>query len=1052
MCAAGARAADDTVTQGPPFPNFFNQSFLGADSGNVFLWADAPNHRIFEAVNPNFNSSWCTSRSAEDATSLSHQGENIWAEYDTATGTLLRARCSLPMVTLQETIGSQTAPGFRSAATVDSADQLLFVPQVLPTVPGAGTASFLAVVSEATLKQVANVCVDPLVSDYVGGLGPPCSLPAPNAQDVTTADLPQPHIAGISWDAPRDDLIVVTDGRVGTYVNGDPKYVFPSRGPGVVVSEFHVMVGSGGVVSLAERWTYRIDTGTCTTGLFTQLTTEPSAFRSQAAQDPAVFVPCVWDPDPGQTDTLEAGQYAIVKVPLSQQCGGYACPGSSPSVTVTHSPVATSGFLFDPVSERGFLPAALDADVSKGLPLYVYDASGHEPQMSTHITVAGPNSNGDTQWALDERTGRMYAMDLQPGGYGLTLIDARRTPISVGYSLPHIQAPHNGMPGVVPVLPPDAGHKTTWLAVPWYTNAGTSTVTFRTDWITTLLDGIPVTSDPPASSVDQGNTDDMTTPTQDSSMLSSYGTNAGGYATHLSLVGGYGAAARNMEDAGGVQLSGARSNDPSQYAPGSERSLDLLDANIEQLSLDNGGRTGSASVLTDGNGEASHQYGVCTDTGTPENCLPPCVNFSIVVTRQECQSAIPVTPQLSQTTRQDWLAPSAACSDPGTPTESSQRGLDTTSPYASNSDSPPGSSAAPGTDQSWDADGGSLTSTSHSHVKCDNAGGGVSGDVISPNFNAQGGPSSQGSAVEIGTGTAQASLAPPASTLGSPTTATVTATAHDLSINLGPLQISIGSVEQTASAFAGGRSGSAGTTRTVIVSDIVITNGSTSQHYCNGSVTGCASDSTQLQQALDALNQVAPTRFAVLAPPPDAPFGTGSNGTPKGSPGGYTAAVTSSPAELFGDETFNGMSSVEASYLPALRLVIYQDSSSEVAREIVDLAGVEADAHLGVQFDQSIIDNPPPPPPPTTQQEQQAAGVQPSGTTRTIIKHDGGNGFRPTATGPLAVIQRVLAALDWFKRSPGEALEMGGLLALFGVPVLLIARRRQWTSRLLGEQ
>jgi hypothetical protein len=42
--------------------------------------------------------------------------------------------------------------------------------------------------------------------------------------------------------------------------------------------------------------------------------------------------------------------------------------------------------------------------------------------------------------------------------------------------------------------------------------------------------------------------------------------------------------------------------------------------------------------------------------------------------------------------------------------------------------------------------------------------------------------------------------------------------------------------------------------------------------------------------------------------------------------------------------------------------------------------------------------------------------------------------------------------LDWFKRSPGEALEMAGLLALFGVPVLQMARRRHWTSRLLGEK
>jgi hypothetical protein len=1050
----GVHAADDTVSRGARLPNFFSQPFLGATSANVFLWGDGPNHRIFEAVNPQFSSTWCTPRAAEDANPFVHQGKNIWAEYDTASGALLNARCSLPMVTLQETLGSQS-PSYRSAATVDSADALVFVPQVMPSAPGIGTASFLAVVSEATLKQIGSVCVDPIASDYVGGqLGvlsttPPCSLPAPSTQDVTTASTrPQPHIAAVSWDAPTDDLIVVTDGRVGTYGTPNPeKYVFPSRGPGVVVSEFHVVVGSNGTVSLDERWSYAIDTGTCTSGLFEQLTTEPSAVRSQSAHDPAVFVPCVWDPDPGSTDTLEAGQYSIVKVPLSQQCDGYACPGSAPSVTVTHSPVATSGFLFDPVGERGFLPAAIDADVTKGLPLYVYDASGREPQMSTHITVGGSNSNGGTEMALDERTGRVYVMDQQPKGYGLTLIDARRTPISVGVSLPQIQAPRGGMPGVVPVLPPDAAHNTTWLALPWGTSAA------GTDWITSLLDGIPVGSDPPVSPVDQGNTDNTTIPTAGTTMLRSYGANAGGYASHVALVGGYGAITRGMEDAGGITFGSVRSNDPSQYAPGSERALDLLDANIEQLSLDNGNRTGVASVLTDGNGEATHQYGVCSDTGTPGNCLSPCFSYSIFLQGQQCQSAIPVTPHAPETAHQDWLAPSAACSNPGTSTEASQPGLDTRSPYASNSDTPPDPSTLPATDQSWEANGGRLTSTAHSHVKCNGSNGGVSGDVVSPSFNAQGGPSLQGSTINVGTGTIQALLAPPASTLGSPTTSSVDTTAHAFSVNLGSVQISIGSVEQKASAFAGGRNGTAGTTRTMVVRDIVITNQGTTQRYCGGTDPQCTFGSAQMEQALAALNQAAPTRFAVLAPAPAAPFGTGSDGAPNGSPGGYTAAVTSSPAELFGDETFNGMSSVEASSLPGLRVIVYQDSSSQVAREIVDLAGVEADVHLGVQFDQAG-NEPPPTTPPTIEQAAQAAGVPPSVLTRTVVKHDGKTTreFIPSAMGPLAIVQRVLAALDWFKRSPGEALEMAGLLALFGVPVLQMARRRHWTSRLLGER
>src|SRR5438445_4070632 len=116
------RADQGTVDLGRPFSNFFDQPSVGAASGATFVWADGTNHRLFEAVNPNFQSSWCNAHAADDTNTLAHQGDNMWAEYDAATGALVGARCSLPMVTLQETIGSETAPGYRSGATVDSTD------------------------------------------------------------------------------------------------------------------------------------------------------------------------------------------------------------------------------------------------------------------------------------------------------------------------------------------------------------------------------------------------------------------------------------------------------------------------------------------------------------------------------------------------------------------------------------------------------------------------------------------------------------------------------------------------------------------------------------------------------------------------------------------------------------------------------------------------------------------------------------------------------------------------------------------------------------------
>src|SRR5262249_36638858 len=153
--------------------------------------------------------------------------------------------------------------------------------------------------------------------------------------------------------------------------------------------------------------------------------------------------------------------------------------------------------------------------------------------------------------------------------------------------------------------------------------------------------------------------------------------------------------------------------------------------------------------------------------------------------------------------------------------------------------------------------------------------------------------------------------------------------------------LDIGTVSQTASARAAGRPGTTATANTVQISDVVVDGKSLCSAQCS------------IQQVVDTVNKQFIGVMEIARPAADPTYdrSVGGDGKGIGSQGGYIAAVQASLPQQYGDQQFNAMSPEESSLLPALRIVVfaYGDGSPNLSREVLDLAGVEVDAEMGIE-------------------------------------------------------------------------------------------------------
>lgn len=756
-----------------------------------------------------------------------------------------------------------------------------------------------------------------------------------------------PQIMGISWSAANHQLLmVVADKLEASGVN---------RTTAVRVLSMGVAIHDGALTA-TENWDQSLSQcADALSGHYAAGNPYMSVIRS------AVFVPCA-----RQSSTQERQpREAMVRIDLADGAQGGVCASGAPaavscpkSVTLSPpAPDATVGtqrpnYVFDPGMDRGYLIY----DEPVGITIDVYDPGTN---AFTGRSAVGVQVDADYMaFGFDANSGRLYGIGPTAG---LSMVEGRMTRLNPPQQQQDLAS--NVALDLLPVLPADATYEYPRVLVPYsvgnpdpnFCKASCSLPSFEL-----LADRRAPASDPLA---DPGSVDLLTWNGQISPTdvtYSTYTANARGYGVHSDFVGSYGSALANL----GVTTMGGS-------LPLGAGNRDLLAASVDQLNISNGWLTGNASALRPADSGTAPSVLTCTDVGSVQTCLPPPPasppNRPNCVPPEASPSPAEPSPQASPVacspsppaTGQLWPAREATC-DSGHPSADAG-GLYLTGQAPSPS---PGSDGAGSTGQALIPGSDSFA---RARVDCgatDPVSGSAIGQALLHGLGLDSGRDGLPS-VEIGRAFAITSVAPPASNRGPLSRVSATAQGIDIGLPDGT-RLSIGYVNHLVSATANGRPGGAGATNIVQLGNIVITTPGkgpfdppTVQQVCVD-VDGGATPGGHLrdecpdnQKAIDAINGSAlGANVHVSLPHPYDPFdpsGKPNFGAPAGSPGGYQATIQADQPEQFADQQFNGMSREESSYLPALRIEVLNDGSNGLSRQVLDLAGVQVDAQLGVQ-------------------------------------------------------------------------------------------------------
>lgn len=764
-----------------------------------------------------------------------------------------------------------------------------------------------------------------------------------------------------------------------------------SGAPVVALSsvDIHASMAAGGSTPVV-RWQLLISQ--CSLGLRTAFGTADAYLTEDGS---AAIVPCQLAGNVNTlsegSQTVHQGSYGIVRVEVGK-CSATSATVQCPSET-TVAPSPISDVIYDAVSGRAVVTYVTASSFS----LDVYDG-GNVQKLPAFI--GGLNASGglSSSLAFDDQTGRLYAATTT----ALTAIDIRRTPFAPGTVETQIHGPTFSK--VLPVLSAGGAHAYPRLLVDYKHDQALPSFGIYSDTI-------PVTADPPANDVDLNTKTGIAPGTP---LVVTYSGAASGFGVHADYVGGPGAVVYNNADGPDTGASA----DTVRFIGGTR---DLVAGWVQESHLSHGVSSASATALGDANDSTASDYAACSNTSNAGECQPQAAGISV--------------PSAAATTSQRWPYPDARCDQPGADAERSAWDgayWNSQTPDAAPSGSPqPGSTPQPlpAADAGPARIGGASTS-----VDCAAAppADGVtvkgsvatSAEIAGVNTQSGGSPS-----LSIMGASAQTVVQPPTQNSGA--TSTATADARSIRIDLPGHTLSIGEVYQQAIATAAGVKGSAIGTDSIRISDITLDG----MELCQV----CTPDN------IAQVNSALPTLINLSEPSPDLIFGPMSGDTVPGSPGGYEAVVQANVLEQQGDGQFNVMSPAEAVIHPALRVVLYDNSSGETNRKVIDLAGAEADAEQGI--DSLEQPAPPPPTPPNVILEQQAAGyvtntitVPGPAVTHNIPATDG------APNGIVGVVEQAMTGLQYLVRSPIQALKMFLVLSVLGLPLFLMIRRRTWLA------
>lgn len=205
-------------------------------------------------------------------------------------------------------------------------------------------------------------------------------------------------------------------------------------------------------------------------------------------------------------------------------------------------------------------------------------------------------------------------------------------------------------------------------------------------------------------------------------------------------------------------------------------------------------------------------------------------------------------------------------------------------------------------------------------VACDSAGGAVRAAVVGGAAGAGSTPKAADLVVSSTALNAKSSAE-----FGHGITTTVTSVARGVSILGGQLQI--GHIAATATVHAGGRPGTATSTYSRTLSNVVVAGQQLCARACDPKDLA-----TQINEALGG-------RAVVSFPDPDRRLADGS-------PGGYQALVRRDAFSQIQETQLNDQDPGRAE-VPAMQVTFFEDNTVK-SRTVVYLAGVEAEAHYGI--------------------------------------------------------------------------------------------------------
>jgi hypothetical protein len=217
------------------------------------------------------------------------------------------------------------------------------------------------------------------------------------------------------------------------------------------------------------------------------------------------------------------------------------------------------------------------------------------------------------------------------------------------------------------------------------------------------------------------------------------------------------------------------------------------------------------------------------------------------------------------------------------------------------------------------------------------------------------------------------------------------------------------------------------------------------ESYTNEGYTGATTCASLIQ----ALNAIQPGQLVFSAPVPDK-----RRGGRTGSPGGYQAVVERERFRHLEDTVLNYDESVE---VPGLAVLVLNDSPTQPSRLDLQFASVEAEARYGIHRLSQDCTGPcvtPPSAPPTAQPTPAGPVLRPSPAPR--MKHVAGpdSDDRDPIDGIVGtighLIKRFFDGVRWLLRSPTQAVLVGLVLTLLCQPFFLSRRRRRLELLLEG--